>query len=47
MAAKRVKDGKITANFYTDGWPVFSTVVCQLIKPRLSDVWMQACSQDF
>ena len=38
MAAKRVRDGKITANFYTDGWPVFSTVVCQLLKPRLSDV---------
>ena len=38
MTAKRVRDGKITANFYTDGWPVFSTVVCQLLKPRLSDV---------
>ena len=38
MAARRVRDGKITANFYTDGWPVFSTVVCQLLKPRLSDV---------
>ena len=38
MAAKRVRDGKITANFYTDGWPVFSTVVCQLLKPRVSEV---------
>ena len=38
MTVKRVRDGKITANFYTDGWPVFSTVVCQLLKPRLSDV---------
>ena len=36
MTAKRVRDGKITANL--DGWPVFSTVVCQLLKPRLSDV---------
>ena len=38
MAVKRVRDGKITANFYIDGWPVFSIVVCQLLKPRLSDV---------
>ena len=38
MAAKSVRDGKITANFYTDGWPVFSTVVCQLLKPRVSEV---------
>ena len=42
MAAKRVRDGKIAANFYTDGWPEFSTVVCQIISPRLSDVRMLA-----
>ena len=31
-------DGKISAKFYTNNWPEFSTVVAQMTTPRLSEV---------
>ena len=30
--------GSVSANFYTDKWPDFSTLVGQIIFPRLSEV---------
>ena len=37
VCARNAQDNKILSNFYTDGWPDFSTVICQIQKPRLSD----------
>ena len=30
--------GRVEGNFYTDGWPRFTTVVFQCTSPRLSDI---------
>jgi len=36
--AKHARTGKLTANIYTDGWPDFTTTVCHILSPALSDV---------
>ena len=38
VSAKHARDGRISARFYTDSWPEFSTVVAQITTPRLSEV---------
>ena len=37
VCARNARDDKILSNFYTDGWPDFSSIICQIQKPRLSD----------
>ena len=37
VCARNARDNKILSNFYTDGWPDFSSIICQIQKPRLSD----------
>ena len=37
VCARNAQDNKILYNFYTDGWPNFSSIVCQIKKPRVSD----------
>jgi len=38
MIVKHARSGKLTANIYTDGWPDFTTTVCHILSPALSDV---------
>ena len=38
MIAKSARTGKLTANIYTDGWPDFTTIVCHILSPSLSEV---------
>ena len=38
MSIRNVIEGKLTARFYTNGWPQFTTAVCQVLFPRLSEV---------
>ena len=38
MIAKHAVTGKLTANIYTDGWPDFTTTVCHILSPALSEV---------
>jgi len=38
MTAKFARAGKLTAKFYTDGWPEFTTVVCHILSPALCNV---------
>ena len=38
MAAKFARAGKLTAKFYTDGWPEFTAVVCHILSPALCNV---------
>ena len=38
MCAKSVSEGLLTARFYTNGWPLFTTAICQILSPKLSDV---------
>ena len=38
MCARNARDGLISARIYTDGWPNFSTTVCQILKPKVSEV---------
>ena len=38
MMAKFARAGKLTANFYTDGWPEFTTTVCHILSPATCDV---------
>ena len=38
MAAKFARAGKLTAKFYTDGWPEFTAVVCHILSPAVSNV---------
>jgi len=38
MTAKHARAGKLTAKFYTDGWPDFTTVVCHILSPTTCDV---------
>ena len=38
MIAKHARTGKLTANIYTDGWPDFTTTVCHILSPAVSDV---------
>ena len=42
---KDVQEKRVTANFYTDGWPNFTTVISQAFSPRLSEVakWIRSC----
>jgi hypothetical protein len=37
VCARNALNNKILSNFYTDGWPDFSSVICQIHKPRMSD----------
>ena len=37
VCTRNARDNKILSNFYTNGWPDFSSVICQIQKPRLSD----------
>lgn len=30
--------GNTTAKIYTDEWPHYSAIVCQILSPKLSDV---------
>ena len=38
MIVKHAVTGKLTANIYTDGWPDFTTTVCHILSPALSEV---------
>ena len=38
MCAKSVSEGLLNARFYTNGWPLFTTAICQILSPKLSDV---------
>ena len=38
VSAKHARDGRISARFYTNNWPEFSTVVARITTPRLSEV---------
>ena len=38
QVVKDTKDGVMEANFYTDEWPNFSTIISQEFAPRLSRV---------
>ena len=38
ISALNVIEGRVEGNFYTDGWPNFTTVVFQCLKPRLSEI---------
>ena len=44
MSVRNVIEGKLTAKFYTNGWPHFTAAVCQLLFPRLSEVRVLACT---
>ena len=44
MSVRNVIEGKLTANFYTNGWPHFTAAVGQLLFPRLSEVRVLACT---
>jgi len=43
MSVRNVIEGKMTAKFYTNGWPHFTAAVGQLLFPRLSEVRVLAC----
>ncbi len=38
QVVKDTRDGRMEANFFTDDWPNFTTVVSQEFPPKLSNV---------
>ena len=38
ICVRNIKDGRINAKLYADGWPEFSTLVCQILYPSFSEV---------
>jgi len=38
MSVRNVIEGKLTAKFYTNGWPHITAAVCQRLFPKLSEV---------
>ncbi len=38
QVVKDTRDGRMEANFFTDDWPNFTTVISQEFAPKLSNV---------
>ena len=49
MCAQNARNGKVEAKFCTDGWPDFTTVVCQIFYPKISEVrvFLSICAPSF
>ena len=38
VCARNARNGKLKAKFYADGWPDFTTVVCVIFFPTITEV---------
>ena len=45
VCARNARNGKLKAKFYADGWPDFTTVVCVIFFPTITEVSILIQSQ--